>query len=646
MSEARISVRSVTAAALSARLPVQFCKALPGYQAASGDRACPSLIEMSPVFSPRLVVAIDVGTHAIGSSWCVISDSNADPASRKIHFSNQWESQPAPTAKNLSALLLDANGDLIAWGYEARRLWLTRGAELHEQGARYHQGFKMDLGAHLVPGPQDEDGTDRSATESESELPTTQTAGLGVDEVAPDLLSTLLRQVVTTTLGQITASGYDEDDVRWCLTVPACWSDYQKAVMRDVAKNAGLPGEDGRVLLSLEPESAAHYARVSGVRVIGEDDETGEDLMAPGARFMVVDCGGGTVDITAYENDTDGKMVEIGRSIGDRFGSDFLNRAFETSHLTECLGDTDILDEIRDSCPDALLNLIDQWERAKLHVTLEQEDSINLLIPSAIDRRIGAAVRKRLARRQNKVNDAIVLTPAHIHALFDTVVPGTLDLIDTQLQAMAATRGENTRADVILLVGGFSSSPYLQQAVKERFGDRALVMVPPNPDIAVLFGATHFCYDPQTRARRSRFTYGTEVNERFEEGIDPEGKQHVTSYGMVTCRERFSIFARAGESIPTEAEVMHSYIPLEDDVDEMDFDIYATIDADPRYVTDPGCDLIGTVTVDLSSVMRFPRRERSVKVFMKFGETEIKVRAELVHGGQSVATQVRFHSNY
>ncbi|MGW0885369.1 Hsp70 family protein [Streptomyces sp. NPDC002671] len=504
----------------------------------------------------------------------------------------------------------------------------------------------MDLGTHPVPGREEAALAESSPAEGESAQTAARTTALGVDEVTPDLLSTLLRQVVTTTLRQITASGYDEDDLRWCLTVPACWSDYQKAVMRDVAKNAGLPGEDGRVLLSLEPESAAHYARVSGVRVIGEDDETAEDLMAPGARFMVVDCGGGTVDITAYENDADGKMVEIGRSIGDRFGSDFLNRAFENSHLAECLGDTDILDEIRDSCPEALLNLIDQWERAKLHVTLDQEDSINLLIPSAIDRRIGAAVRKRLARRQNRVNDAIVLTPAHIHALFDTVVPGTLDLIETQLQQMAATRGENTRPDVILLVGGFSGSPYLQQAVKERFGDRALVMVPPNPDIAVLFGATHFCYDPQTRARRSRFTYGTEVNKPFEEGIDPEDKRYVTSYGLVTCRERFSVFARAGESIPTDAEVMHGYIPLEDDVDAMELDIFATNDADPRYVTDPGCDLIGTVRVDLTSVMRFPRRERSVRVFMKFGETEIKVRAELVHGGQSVATEVRFHSNY
>lgn len=411
--------------------------------------------------SPRLVAAIDIGTHGIGAAWCVISESNAEPSSRKIHFCDQWESQPAPTAKNLSALLLDANGKLIAWGYDARRLWLTQGAALRGQGARYHHGFKMDLGVRPAPQTTDDSSLDSaplSAEPADKEREVLKRS-TPTDRLTPDLLTMLLREVVAVTLRQIAASGYDEDDIRWCLTSPACWSDYQKSVLRGIARDAGLPSEDGRVLLSLEPEAAAHYARVSGVRVVGDHDGPSSDLLAPGARFMVVDCGGGTVDITAYENDTDGKMIEIGRSIGDRFGSDFLNRAFEKEHLRDCLGDQDILDEIQENCPDALLNLVDQWERGKLHVALDQDENLNLLIPTAIDRRLGATVRKRLARRQNKINDAIVLTPAQIHALFDTVIPGTLDLIEAQLKEMDASRGEKSNPDVILLVGGFSNSP-------------------------------------------------------------------------------------------------------------------------------------------------------------------------------------------
>ncbi|MFB7852670.1 Hsp70 family protein [Streptomyces sp. NPDC056053] len=598
------------------------------------------------MFNPRLVAAIDLGTHGIGFGFAAVSSDNDDPLTRKIHFSDQWDSQPVPMAKNLSALLLGADDRVIAWGYEARRLWLTQGSTLRQAGAKYYQSFKMDLGARPPAG-----STPASASAEEGEGPggTPRNSHAGLphsDRRTAELLTILLRQVVLKALQQIKASGYDEEDIRWTVTVPACWTDYQKSIIRDILKNAGLPGEDGRVLLSLEPEAAAHYARLTGASPRGETASAGGQLMQPGARFMVVDCGGGTVDITAYQNDADGKMIEIGRSLGDRLGSDFLNRRLENDYLLECLGDADALAAIREQCPDALLNLVDQWERAKVAVKLDQEDSVSLLIPSAIDRLVGDAVRKRLARRQSKVDDAIVLTPVQLHELFDTVVPGTLDLIEAQLKEMDASRGENTNPDMILLVGGFSSSPYLQQAVRERFGDRATVLVPPNPDIAVLYGAVHFCYDPQTRARRSRFTYGTEVNEKFEEGVDPEDKRYVTPEGEITCSDRFSVFVRAGESVSTEAEVVHLYIPLTTEATELDFPIYATSTADPRYVTDPGCDMLAVITVDLAPVMRFERKERGVRLYMKFGETEIKVRAELAQGGQPVATQVRFHSNY
>ncbi|WP_331741320.1 hypothetical protein OG760_37280 (plasmid) [Streptomyces sp. NBC_00963] len=120
--------------------------------------------------------------------------------------------------------------------------------------------------------------------------------------------------------------------------------------------------------------ASTHLARVSGVHVVGDGTGSASDLLSPGARFMVVDCGGGTVDITAYQIDPDGKMVEIGKSLGDRFGSDFINRAFERDHLAECLGGEAALNDIKEKCPDALLNLIDQWERAKVSVKLDQEN--------------------------------------------------------------------------------------------------------------------------------------------------------------------------------------------------------------------------------------------------------------------------------
>ncbi|MFD0573601.1 Hsp70 family protein [Kitasatospora gansuensis] len=426
------------------------------------------------MFEPRVVAALDFGTHGTGFAWAVVEPGNADPHSRRIHFCNRWEAQPVACAKNLSALLLSPEGDVLAWGFDARRRFLTQGRKSTPGALSYHAGFKMALLTKPVDAEdteeaegEDEQTGDRRRTDStdevadaddDSDIEEDEEDSLPGDSATPALITAYLRKVYARALEQITASGYSEDEIRWCLTIPAIWSDYQKQVMRDVAKNAGFPTEDGRLILALEPEAAAHYARVCGVS-IASGDGSPADLMTAGARFMVADCGGGTVDITAYENDSAGRMVEIGRVNGGRLGSDYLNRAFEDQFLVSRFGGAAVLQELREEYPEALLDLTDAWERAKLHIGVDQQEPIYLNIPSAIDRHLGAAGRRRLRRLQDNVCDAIVITAAEVRSLFDNVVPDILELIDDQLDEMRQSRTETSQSDVVLLVGGFSTSP-------------------------------------------------------------------------------------------------------------------------------------------------------------------------------------------
>ena len=607
------------------------------------------------MFEPRVVAAIDFGTHGTGFAWSVVEDCNKDPRGRKIHFCNRWESQPDPCAKNLSALLLDEHGELIAWGYEARRYWLTGRSSGGEDGLTYHAAFKMDLMASgimaetvLAEGEGDADAQDDAEGGGEGESQSGNALGRGVrdDPAVAGLITKYLRRVVERALEQITASGYDEEDIRWCLTVPAIWSDYQKMVMRDVAKNAGLPTDASRLILALEPEAAAHHARVSGVSIKPADGQGHGDLMSPGARFMVADCGGGTVDITAYENDHAGRMIEIGRVDGGKLGSNYLNKTFEEQFLVARFGSAEVVEDLRANLPEALLELTNAWERAKLHIKFEPKDPVYLNLPAAIDRRLGATMRRRLGRLQSGTSDALVITAEELRSLFDNVVPDILDLIEGQLAVMDESRGADSGQDAILLVGGFGSSPYLQEAVRERFGHRAQVVVPPDPNVAVLHGAVHFCYEPHTRARRSKFTYGVDTCMAFEEGIDPEETLLVTSDGRRMCNNRFSVFVNANSTVESDAVMKHRYVPVEGTQTAVDFALYATRDAEPRYISDEGCDEVGFFTVDLSRAMRFSLEERSILMHMRFGETEVKAWAVLEQTGETVETGLRFHSNY
>jgi hypothetical protein len=560
----------------------------------------------------RAVAAIDFGTHGTGFAWAVVDQRNRDARVRDIYVHNQWDGQPVAYPKNLTALLLDGDSDVQAWGFDARRRWATRRAGAANDRTRYEHGFKMAL---LEGGPD--------------------------SQRAQRLITLYLTRIYQLALGVMDRSGYKAEDIRWCLTVPAIWGDYQKQVMREAAMDAGLPREDGRLLLAIEPEAAAYYARVAGMRTPAGSGEAASDLLTPGSRFMVVDCGGGTVDITAYTTDSKGWLVEIGRVYGDKLGSEYINQEFVREVVGGRFGSFDTIQRINEEVPSALLSLVDSWENAKLHVTLDVANDIYLPIPASIYTRLNGTVRARLERLQNGVSDHIVVTPEEAIGAFEHVVPGAIELVDRQLAEMRRSGPRTGRKELIVLVGGFGASPYLQQRLGEHVRGRANVLVPPSPSVAVLFGAVHFAYEPQTLARKTKFTYGCKTAFLFRPGVDAESRRFEDDAGRPLC-ERFQVFVTAGATVEVDHEVVRELLPIFSKQRVLELALCATHERDPQYVDEPGSQQIGLLSVDLEEVMHLPLADREILVAMRFGETEIRVRGTVKHSGKVVEATLRF----
>ncbi|MGW1607450.1 hypothetical protein ACWCQV_42305, partial [Streptomyces eurythermus] len=427
---------------------------------------------------------------------------------------------------------------------------------------------------------------------------------------------------------------------------PAIFSDSDKHRVRRLAIEAGFPPEDGRLVLALEPEAAAHSARHRKVRIPGEGEVDPSDLVTPGRQIIILDSGGGTVDSAAYQNDEEGRLIEIGLVNGVILGSNELNQRFEDRLLADRFGKPEIVQQLKEEAPEAMLQLSEQWERNKLSFGPDSVDDITIPLPTAVDRKLGATVRKRLARKQRGETAAIVITVQEMRDLFDTVVPDILDLVDAQLAEVEGRGNAAGLKPVVLMVGGFSNSPYLQHAVKEHLAGRASVVAPPDPGSAVLFGAAHFAYAPQTRARRARFTYGIAVAASFEPGVDPEESRYVTADGEVKCRWRFSKIVTRGDIIDTGKDATDSYLPVEGHTKQLSVDLYTSTEDDPRYVTDPGCRLVGRINVDLRTVMKLALEDRQVDVSLGFGETEIRARAVVRQSGKEAACTIDFASDY
>ncbi|MFI8515340.1 Hsp70 family protein [Streptomyces sp. NPDC085460] len=605
---------------------------------------------------PRIVVGVDFGTYGSGAATLNKSKANDEDPDRKPTVLNSWPGQPVASPKNLTALLIGSDRQVLSWGYEARRRAQTQVPV--PDGPRYFSAFKMGLMARpssdqpesSAPTPADDEDAEGSTPPPGEgaevavacHQPPVHLHHLPEREQAEALIEAYLRRLVEAVIEEVQNAGYSASVIRWCLTVPAIWTDEQKQTMRELAIKAGMPAEEGRLILALEPEAAAHYARTCGVNVAGRDGAPDTDLTTPGCRFVVADCGGGTADLTAYEIEADGRMAEAALPTGGPHGSDAINRAFRDRLLVDRYGKTEIIEELAEHLPEALLDIMETWERAKLDFRPGDSDPIYIPIPAAIDRRLGAPARKRLSRKQDGVSNAIVVTAAETVELFDTVVPDILDLIDGQLKQLENVGAPDAPQPVVLLVGGFSASRYLQHAVREHVGARAQVLVPPDPGAAVLFGAAQFAYEPRTRARRSRLTYGVHVNRRFREGIDPESTRFITSDGVTRCNARFARMVTRGDLIDTETEVSDVFRPTEPTTQELTLDLYSSRDANPTYVTDEGCQKIGSIDIDLAKVMAFAHKDRDVTLYLRFGETQLRARAVVNKSGEEAATTVRF----
>jgi hypothetical protein len=82
------------------------------------------------------------------------------------------------------------------------------------------------------------------------------------------IITGYLGAVRLAALADIAATGtWTEEEIRWCITIPGTWSEPEKSVMRQAAYDAGFPADDGRLLLSVEPESAAVYCQLRKIEL-------------------------------------------------------------------------------------------------------------------------------------------------------------------------------------------------------------------------------------------------------------------------------------------------------------------------------------------------------------------------------------------
>jgi hypothetical protein len=590
-----------------------------------------------------VVAAIDFGTHGTGYAWTEVIAANRDASQRKPQFKDQWPGSGRHYPKNLTALLLDPEGEVIEWGHLAQQQWRELSGSGRHAGYTYVSGFKMALKPDSYRGMTPPGVGARSISSPQDAYP---------------LVVEYLRRIYATALEEIERSGYLEDQIRWCVTVPAIWDEHEKQLMRDAAEAAGMPKDPDRLLLAIEPEVAALHCQIHLARVLGSREDR-LDITADGQRFTVVDCGGGTVDITSYRVQRSGadnrpRLAQIARATGGKLGSEYINQAFLDQILEDRFGGPEVISQIRERCPHALGEMVDAWENYK--VTVEAvagpdgepvfERQVFLQIPGEIRDLLSDEVRERLAELPGGAH-RLAVQPDECRELFDSVVINIIELVEDQIREVQAKDGPPGGPERLLLVGGLSASSYLQLRLQQHFGGSATLMVPTEPAGAVLFGAVHYGYDPaMIRSRLTRYTYGCDTALPFRPGVDPQAKRILDHSGRALCNDRFQIFIRNGDSAEADDSVSHSFAPVHPEQTAVGFTFYRTVPRDPGYVDDSDVEAVGTLKIELGDAMNLPVDQRSIRVMFRFGNTEIEVQAVNEHTGEQMRCTLRFDTTY
>jgi molecular chaperone DnaK (HSP70) len=566
----------------------------------------------------RVVAAIDFGTHGTGFAWAAVSEDNDDPGRRRIAFFEDWERQNLAYPKNRSAILLDASGQFMSWGYEAVAQ-LTKAPP----GSRWKMrtGFKMALQS----GPRDPDDTGGGQ------------AGVIMSDGEPDayrLTVMCLRQVIARARDRITSGAYEEADIRWCVTVPAIWDQYTQELMFKAAVEAGLPDAPGRLVLAQESAAAALYCKAKGDSV----------LSTPGTRFLVVDAGGGTVDVSCYQVDDDGSLSELASAAGTETGSEFLNRAFLNDILTERF-EAGVVARILAERRSAVADTMDSWERAKRSFSPDSKDDVIIHLSASFY--AGLVKEKAEGRWAGEPVPEITVSHAAVAALFDRRIDETMACVEQQLDRMRTASG-TSGGEVALLVGGFAESPYLQARLASRLTERDVrLVVPAQPSVAVMAGGIHFAYGKQEIVSwRAPSTLGIQAALPFRPGIDPESRRRVNAVGEERCSGRFDIYYASQTPVTAGEPITRIYWPLREQQRVIKLDLLSTDHVDVQYVTDPEVEKLATLTVDLSALLDLPIAERRVEVAMYLDQSRVRVEARHAQTGEPQAIDIEWQQDW
>ncbi|KAM6497412.1 hypothetical protein JOM56_007885 [Amanita muscaria] len=429
----------------------------------------------------KLVIAFDVGTTFSGVSYALL-DPGMVPQIKPV---TQFVGQRAPRgdSKVPSIVCYSQDGIVVATGAETDPEMNHALAEMDD--VIRVEWFKLHLRPpNLAPNQEFELQKLRSFPKNKTPF-----------QVFGDFLRYLFQSTKKYIMGsELWSWDSVERNTYFVLSHPNGWEGKQQSQMRKAAIAAGLVDESEaseRVSFVSEGEASLHFCLNTNPNLHNEHD-----------GILVVDCGGGTIDVSAYSQTTKGIFKEITAPECLFQGSVFVTyRAHE--HFKQKLRHSKYGSEPE---IEAMANAFDRVSKC----TFEGPNT-----PCYI--KFGGL----------NYNDAefdirsgsIKIAGMQIASFFEPALQDIIRVISGQRSKSTVT------IKTVLLVGGFATSDYLFSQLSSHLTRGVSIIRPDATHLnkAVADGAVSYYLDHYVTARVSKYSYGIEIIDLF----DPMNPEHA-----------------------------------------------------------------------------------------------------------------------
>ncbi|KAI8090649.1 hypothetical protein BDF21DRAFT_333175 [Thamnidium elegans] len=368
--------------------------------------------------------------------------------------------------------------------------------------------------------------------------------------IGPEIKQNLLR-------GLFSRQKTKEDfNIRYVLTVPAMWSASAKETMAQASIEAGIikKNELHKLRIITEPEAAALFCDKGYSKFIRDPAKPERE-----SNFVVCDAGGGTVDLVTFglkQHEKTGKpmIYQVGEGSGDTCGSSYLDSNFKEY----------ILKFYEDMCVSVNLYntdfnfVMDQFTKIKIKFNPDNDkDGYNDIKlpterPIPYDRKTGKYMLRE-SRTEIRVMDTVMK-----EEIFDPIIDNIIRLINKQIKQ---AKDDSREIKSIILIGGFSRNPYLQNRIKNHYHNLYGICVPAEGVAAISHGAVSYGLNPRmVTTRLAGQSVALEVQAPFETKNENKYKEVLGPKGEKFVRNRLEYFVKKMD--PIQGEIYHKTVSI------------------------------------------------------------------------------------